>query len=491
MAWEAARRQIDASGRIVVPGFVDIHTHSDLSLISDGRARSKILQGVTTEVVGNCGLGPFPLVAGAVQRTRDAIAIIDLDKDVRFDWTGFSGYRTAVEQAHPAINVVGLVGHIPLRVAAAPGVEGPLTAGQLDRLVDLLDEQLQAGAFGFSTGLMYPPAMSADQKELEAIAQVVASRGRLFSIHARNYSSDLLSAVDEAISLALATGCRLQFSHLAVAGRKNWGSVALALERIDDARAKGADVGVDIYPYLAGSANLSQILPEWAQEGGSDAIAERLESPQDRRTIIDQWQETMVLGFDEIVVSLVDGDLADILGLTIEQIAERWSTEPAEAILDIICRSRNRAMMVAYGRSMEDLLAVLRHPAASIGSDGLALDRNGATGAGLPHPRSYGCYPRFIGRMVPEGHVTLERAIEMCTSLPAARIGLHDRGSLTLGAMADITVFDLDTFIDQATFEAPAQFPSGLEYVLVAGQVVVDAGQQLDDVRPGRFLVAT
>lgn len=487
---DPAIRKLDVTGLTVIPGFVDIHSHSDLSIISDGRARSKIMQGVTTEIVGNCGLGPFPLERESVKTARESIGIIDLDPAVSLEWVGFSGYRAAVERARPAINVAALVGHIPLRVAAAPDADGPLSRRQLDRLLGRLDDELRAGAIGFSTGLMYPPAMAADRDELVAIARVVASHGRLFSIHARNYSTDLLAAVDEALEVSLTSGCRMQFSHLAVAGRDNWGSVAIALDRIDEARAAGADVGVDIYPYLAGSANLSQILPEWSQVGGTDAMIERLASRRDRQRIIDEWRGTMVLRWDEIVVSFVDGDLADILGLTIEQIGQHWSVDPAEAALEVMLRSQNRAMMVAYGRSMDDLLAVLRHPATAIGSDGLSLDPDGPTGIGLPHPRSYGCYPRLIGRMVSDGAMTLERAIAMSTSIPAARVGLQDRGSIALSAVADIAVIDLTTYRDTATFEAPAQFPDGLAHVLVAGEVVVNDGIQSDSIRPGAVLTA-
>lgn len=487
---EPAARVVDIDGLTLTPGFVDLHSHSDLTLISDGRARSKILQGVTTEVVGNCGLGPFPLDAQSLNRTRESIGIIDLDPAVDLNWRDFAGYRGALESARPALNVAPLVAHIPLRLAAAPDATGSLTARQLDRLLALLDAALAAGAVGFSTGLMYPPAMSADRDELRALAAVVASYDRLFAIHARNYSTHLLEAVEEALDVAITTGCRLQLSHLAVAGRNNWGSVSRALQLIDAARAGGADVGVDIYPYLAGSANLSQLLPEWSQAGGAEAIVARLESPADRERIVEEWPSTLVLRWDEIVVSFVDGEIADVLGLTVQEIGERWSVSPAIAALEVIRRSRNRAMMVAYGRSEHDLMAVLGHPAAAIGSDGLSLDPDGPTGAGLPHPRSYGCYPRLIGRMVREGAIGLERAVQMSTSIPAGRVGLADRGVVREGAFADLVALDLTAYGDEATYTDPARFPTGVVHVLVAGESVVVDGAQVDSVRPGVVLSA-
>lgn len=486
----AADRSLDVTGLTVIPGIVDLHSHSDLTVLSDGRARSTILQGVTTEVVGNCGLAPFPLTDASRARTRESIGIIDLDPAVPLDWSDFDSYASALAAAGLAVNVAPLVGHVPLRLAAAPQSTAVLTGQERQRLLELLDRALAAGAVGFSTGLMYPPAMFADRAELHAIGEVVASRGALFSIHARNYSTHLLDAVDEALDIAASTGCRLQFSHLAVAGRANWGSVARALEHIDRAREAGVDVGVDIYPYLAGSANLSQLLPEWSQGGGADAIVERLSSSRDRERIIAEWPQTLVLGWDEIVVSFVDGELTDVLGMTIEQIAEHWHVSPPIAALEVIRRSHNRAMMVAYGRSEEDLRAVLRHPAAAIGSDGLSLDPDGPTGAGLPHPRSYGCYPRIIGRMVHDGELPLERAVAMSTSIPATRVGLSDRGVIRTGAVADVAVLDLDAYCDTATYTEPAQFPTGVVHVLVAGDHAVADGRQRDGVRSGAVLRA-
>ena len=485
---EAAAVRVDVTGLTVIPGIVDIHSHSDLTLVSDGRARSKIMQGVTTEIVGNCGLGPFPLAPWSAARTRAAVSIIDLDPSVETPWTDFGGYRAAVERSRPALNVAALVGHVPLRLAAAPDNAGSLDRVELARLLDGIDAALAAGAVGFSTGLMYPPAMSANRDELVAIAEVVAAQDRLFAIHARNYSNALLPAVEEALAVARATGCRLQFSHLAVAGRKNWGSVAVALDLIDAARADGADVAVDIYPYLAGSANLSQLLPEWSQAGGADEIVRRLANTADRARILEELPGLMVHRWDEVVVSFVDSGLADVIGLTMQEVGERSSVDPAVAALDVIRDSGNRAMMVAYGRSQDDLMAVLRHPSASIGSDGLSVDPDGPTGAGLPHPRSYGCYPRFLGRMVRDGDIALERAVAMTTSAPAARVGLTDRGSVTVGSIADLAVFAADTFTDTATYESPARFPTGLAHVVVAGEFVVRDGVQDDATRPGRFV---
>lgn len=485
----AAADVLEARDYTVLPGFVDIHTHSDLSLLSDGRARSAIGQGVTTEIVGNCGLGVFPCGRGRVRDViREAVSLIDVDPAVTWDWEDVTGYRRAVEDSRPSVNVVALTGHIPLRLVAAMDSRGPLGQSATRRMADLLGEALDAGAAGLSTGLMYPPAIDADLDELVALGHVVATHDRLFSVHMRNYSDSLDAAVVEALSIAEATGCRLQISHLAVAGRRNWGGVVSALDRIDAGRARGLDVAIDLYPYLAGSANLSQIVPTWAQAGGAQALLARLQDPADRLRIRREWEASLFLGWDEIEISWVGPELADVLGLDIAEIGRRWGADPAEAALDLIALSENRAAMVAYGRSEKDMLAALSHPAAMIGSDGLALDPSGPSGAGRPHPRSYGCFPRLMGPLVRRGVIEFERAVQLCTSVPADRVGLGDRGRIAPGAVADVVVLDPAVVADTATFQQPAQFPVGIEAVIVSGAVVVKAGTQRDDVRRGSFL---
>lgn len=481
-------RTLDATGLHVLPGMVDAHSHSELTVLSDGRARSKVRQGVTTEINGNCGLGPFPTGAGGEAQLRAAVALLDYDPGVPWPAPDLHAYRHALDDARPAINVAVLAGHIPLRLAAAPDQPGPLDRQQILRLAALADESIEAGAVGLSTGLMYPPAMSAERDELLALGAAVAKRGAVFSVHARNYSFALLDAIDEAIDIALTTGCRLQFSHLAVAGRANWGSVARALERIDAANERGADIAADIYPYLAGSANLSQLLPEWAQLGGAPAIVERLRTASDRARVLAEWPGLLQFGWDEVEVSAVDDEFADVLGMNIVDAAATRDADPSEFALDLIAGTENRVMMVAYGRSEDDLWAALDHPATMIGSDGLALDPDGPTGMGRPHPRSYGCYPRWLGPFVRTGRISLERAVRMATALPAERFGLRDRGTVVPGSFADLTIVDLAKLEDLATYHDPARFPVGVEHVLVAGELVVEDGRQHDDVRPGVFV---
>jgi N-acyl-D-aspartate/D-glutamate deacylase len=493
LASATAADRLDAAGLLVCPGFVDLHSHSDLTLLSGPHARSKVRQGVTTEVTGNCGMSPAPSpggAGGAGERVRRAVALIDLDPAVSWGWEDMAGYRDALAAARPALNVAPLCGHVALRTAVAGDAGGVLDTGTIGRIERAAEEALEQGAAGLSTGLMYPPARFADESELTALGRVAARRGALLAVHMRDYSDRLLPAVEEALAVARATGCRLQVSHLAVAGKRNWGSVGQALELVDGARAEGLDVGVDIYPYLAGSANLSQLLPGWAQEGGSGAMLERLADSVTRARIRNEWEAALHLGWDEIVISLVDGPLTEAaLGRTVAQTAETLGTSPDELALDLITSTVDGVQMVAFGRSAGDLEAVLRHPAAVIGSDGLALDPAGPTGRGRPHPRSYGCYPRLLGRVVREQRLLpLERAVAMATSMPARRAGLAGRGVVSEAAYADLVVLDAEQVVDLATFEDPATFPAGIRDVIVNGVPVVRGGIQHDDARPGRVL---
>ena len=484
-------RRLDATGHIVAPGWVDLHSHSDLTLLSDGRAISKIGQGVTTEVNGNCGMGGVPLPPSAAELTRASNATIDPDPAVVWRWSDLAGYAAALADAGLAINSAPLVGHLPLRISVAGEAARPLDTGERAGLVRALEACFDQGAIGVSTGLMYPPAMSADRDELVAIGRAVARHDRLFAVHMRNYSDHLLDAVREALDVARASGCRLQVSHLAVAGRRNWGAVPRALELIDAARAEGVDVGVDIYPYVAGSANLSQLLPGWAQDGGPAAIVERLASPGQRRAIHDDWRTSLFFGWDEIEVSSSEPGLEETLGLTVEAVAEAWKMDAGETALELIARSANRVQMVAYGRSEDDLRAVLEHELTSIGSDGLAMDPDGPSSAGRPHPRSFGCYPRLFGRYVREaGLLTLERAVAMSTAAPADRARLAGRGRIVEGAVADLVVFDPTVILDGATFREPTRPPDGIAAVAVAGRLVSIAGRHQDTERPGAVLLA-
>ncbi len=482
-----AARTVDATGMLVCPGFVDVHTHSDLSLLSAPAAPSRVHQGITTEVVGNCGLGVTPLPDGTDRAAlRGAVGYLDLDPAIAWDWRDLPGYLAAVAGARPAVNVAALVAHIPLRAAALGFAGRTPTVVERDRMAGLLGDALDAGGIGLSTGLVYAPASHADDDELAALGAVVAARGKVFAWHVRDYGDRLRDSVAQAVRIGERTGCRVQVSHLIAVGRRNWGGVPRALELIEAAHDRGVDIGVDVYPYLAGSASLFQLVPAWAQEGGGDAMLARLTDPSIRRRIAAALAEYPV-GWDEITIGWVRGDGGGVLGRTIAGLAEERGRPPADVVMDLLLAYRNEVTMVAFGRAEPDLLAALRHPLTVIGSDGFTLDPAGPTGAGIPHPRSYGCYPRFLAEYAGRAGLGLAEAVAKCTGRAADRMGLADRGRLAVGYPADLVVLDPERLRDRATFERPHRYPEGIRLVVVNGRVVLDDGTRTGD-RPGEIL---
>jgi N-acyl-D-amino-acid deacylase len=488
-----AARRIDAHGCVVCPGFIDAHSHSDLSLLSDGRALSKVHQGVTTEIVGNCGLGVAPIESpSAAAGVRDAIYIVDPDPSVTWTWRSMAEYLERLEMSGVSLNVAALAGHLAIHASVIGYQNRPPANDELHRMETLLDEALDQGAIGLSTGLMYAPISYSDVDELAALGRVVARYDRVFAMHMRNYGDHLLDAVNEAIEVGTRSGCRIQASHLCVVGRRNWGKTSDALSRMDQARADGVRVRADIYPYVAGSANLSQLLPGWAHEGGTASMVERLRTPAERERIRREWQTTLVQRWDEILVCWVrPGGDTSVVGKRVTEIAAERHAEPDATALDLIAAEHGLVNMIAFGRSEDDLQAVLRHPETLIGSDGLAVDPEGPSGSGHPHPRYYGCYPRLLGRYVREQPMLgLEDAIHRSTGLVAETFGIRDRGVLQVGHAADVVVFDPVTILDEATFLEPNQFPTGIGTVIVNGTLVVDHGTHTG-TRPGRIVRGT
>jgi N-acyl-D-amino-acid deacylase len=477
----SADRVIDAGGHVVAPGFIDAHSHSDISPLVSPLCESKVRQGVTTECVGQCGSsatprGPGDEVGAGVTQAA---------------WTTAREYLEALGEKGHAVNLTFLVGQGNLRRVVMGYADRPATPDELEAMKSLLRDGLEAGAMGLSTGLIYPPGSFAPLEEIISLARVAAEYGGLYATHMRDEGAGLLASVQEALTVGRAAGLPVQIAHHKVVGEANWGKVAESLRLIDAARADGTDVTFDQYPYEATSTGLRSIVPQWAHEGGPKKLIDRLKDPTTRTLLggqVDRIQEADG-GWQKIYVTAVTGVANKAVeGRNMAEIAAMRGRTAWEAAFDLLIEENLDVGMIRFGMCEEDIVTVMRHPCGMFGTDGRALAPYGPLGVGVPHPRNYGTFPRVLGRYVREkGILSLEAAIRKMTSFPAQRYGLSDRGLLRPGLAADITVFNPDTVADQATFGQPHQYAAGIPYVIVNGVVVVDGGEHTG-ATPGRVL---
>lgn len=482
----ATARTIDATDKVVCPGFIDIHTHSDLSLVADGIGESKLRQGVTTEVVGNCSFAAFPIEPERLELHADHLARVTAA--ITPWWTDFDGYADALTEQGLAINVAPLAGHGTLRVAAMGVDKRPPTPDELSRMERDLDNALEQGAFGMSTGLTHVPSAYGDFDEVAALARVLAARGALYATHARAIAPDERAAVAEAIEIGRQTGVTVEFSHLAINRPERWGHGNELLAMFDEARNEGIDIFFDVYPYDASSSSLTQYLPPWLQAGGTDAMRARLDDPTQRQQALDDMAEGWFGGIPWLWDRFVVSDSPDGYGVaqTLEQLAAAEDLDPYELTLQLCERYGNEVRVVLFYRSEEDVAKFVAHPLSVIGSDGNAIPLHQPTHR--PHPRNFGTFPRVLGVYARQrGVLELPDAVRKMTAEPARRLGLTDRGLLTVGAVADVVIFDPATVVDNAEFGQAADSPTGIDMVIVGGQVVLDHGT-IGAERPGQVL---
>ena len=471
LAGATAKQRIDAAGRVVAPGFIDIHSHSDESVLVEPRLLSTLHQGVTTVVAGNCGSSSAPAIGLAAEEVDRRLQRFVIERT----WTSFDEYLSAIEGRGAAINFCSFVGHGRLRQCVMGGDRRAPAAGELAAMRALLASSLDEGAVGMATGLIYPPGSYAETDEIATLAAAVSSADGLYASHIRNEGTRLVEAVEEGLAIGARSGARVQLSHHKAAGRQNWGKVEKTLALIASAREGGVDVAADQYPYTASSTSLGVVVPDWVHEGGTDALVSRLRDPGVRQRIRDAETETE-RRWDAIVIARARRR-PELVGQTIAAVAADRGIEPLEAACDLLVEEDAAVPVVIHSMCEADVEMVLRAPFVCIGSDSSAVAPEGPLSEGQPHPRAYGCFPRVLSRYVRElGVVSLEEAIRKMTSLTASRLRLRRRGALQEGWYADVVVFDPLTITDAATFDRPHQYAKGIAAVVVNGGIALDHG---------------
>jgi len=455
--------RIDCTGLAVAPGFIDAHSHSDLQLLEN--RPEKMLQGVTTEVVGNCGFSPYPARPSRGELHEFANGILAGHGD--WGWASAQEYLDDLT-AKSRLGAVSQVGHGTLRIAVAGTRLGALPESDVAAMERFLAEAFEQGAVGFSTGLMYSPGASAPFEELVRLCAVVAKYGKIYTTHMRDYSDRLEEAVEEQLELARRTGCRLQISHLQAVGPRNWPRQRRVLDRIERAVASGVDVSFDCYPYTRGSTVMTQLLPQWALEGGIDGLIGRLADPQQRRRIGAEAERDLAQGWEGILVGAVgSAKNASLVGKSLAAVAAERNLPPAEAMLDLLVEERGEVNQLEINQSEENLRAALCHPLSNIISDGFYVTN------GRPHPRLYGTFPHLLGELCRDrGWMTTAQAVHKITLRPAERFHLKERGCLRAGLFADIVVFDPARIGSPATYEQPQSAPVGIHRVYRNGRLI-------------------
>ena len=466
--------EIDATGLIVAPGFIDIHSHSDFTLLLDPRAVSAVSQGVTLEVVGNCGYGCAPIVDPALARE----AIYGFRDDLPLGWTNVAGYLERLEAARPAVNVMTLVPNGQLRLGVLGPVARPADGDELERMKRLLREGLEEGAFGYSTGLEYAAEVGASEEEVTALCREVARVGGLYATHTRNRDEAAVEAVGEAVRTAENAGVRLQVSHITPRGGRE--DTERCIELVESARARGTDAAFDMHTRFFGTTYLKVMLPPWALEGGPAALARRLAGPAERARMKTFRSLITALGDWERVVLLDNPALPGYSRRSIADIARESGCDPYDAAYDILLaevEQLHRPMVILHSYSEELLRFTYRHDACTVGSDATTLAPDGKL-AGSTFHGAYTWAAWFWRRMAREtGTFTPEEAVRKLAALPAERLGLGDRGVLREGARADLAIFDPETFGETGTTFEPNSVARGMRHVLVNGVVTLRDGR--------------
>ena len=483
-----AGRVIDASGLMVAPGFIDVQGQSGTTLLADGNGESHLRQGITTEIIGEGGSPAY-----WTKDTADVEALAPFG--VAFDWTDADGYFNRLRERGTTINLGTFVPATAVRRTVIGMDNRPPTAAELTRMEDMVDQAMQDGAFGLSSALIYVPGSFAQTAELVALAKVAAKYQGIYITHIRGESFNLFNALDEAIGIGRDAGLPVVIFHLKVGAKANWGRMNEALAKIDAANRSGVKVSATMYPYTAGGTGLAATLPLWVQEGGRDQMLARLTDPAVRQRAraeieskIDGWENLLqATTFEGIQVASAPKEIdQSIIGKRIAQIAVERKVDPWDVYFQLLIESGGRIGALYHMMSEADVATGLQSSLVTIGTDSAALRQEGVLAQGSPHPRSYGTFPRVLGKYVRDDQVmTLSEAVRRMTSAAATQMGIKDRGRIQLGMLADLVVFNPATVMDNATYDKPHQYPTGIEHVIVNGVPVLDP-RGLTGARPGR-----
>ncbi|HEY7664043.1 MAG TPA: D-aminoacylase [Xanthobacteraceae bacterium] len=487
---DAARKVIDAAGLAVAPGFIDIKTHSDFTLPINPKAESKVRQGVTTEIIGHCGFSVAPALAGKVELLRDYLS--PSAPWLPFKETSFQDYLDGFPAT--AVNAGMLVGHNTLRLMVMGMAERAPTADELDAMIALLTEALEAGALGLSSGLFTAPGSYARPDEMIALCRVVKRYNAGYFTHIRDESNRVLEALAEAIEVAEKCGVHVEIVHFKCSGMDNWGKASRALDMIAAAKARGLDVDCDAYPYAAGSNPLKNLLPQWVQAGGVAAMLARLADEGTRARIradiardgLNNWGR--IPSWDRVRIS-ISPHLPQHAGKTVGALAAERGEDPIDTVADYLVADQGATRVLVTSISEDDIRAIVASPTALVGSDGNCVATYGTVSQGLPHPRFYGTFPRMLDHYVGElALIPLELAIHKMTGATARALKLRDRGLLHEGCRADVTIFDPADFRDRATYAEPHQYPSGARTTVIVNGVMVVENATHTGALPGKVL---
>jgi len=486
-------RTIDARGRVVAPGFIDMLGQSEYTILVDPRLPSKIFQGITTEITGE-GESIAPL--------NDTIRHADQEQfdhyHIQADWRTFREYFSRLEKQRIGINIASYLGATRVRRVVLGDSDVQPTPTQLDQMKELVNQAMRDGAVGVSTSLEYAPAPYAKTEELIALAAEASKFGGIYATHMRNEGTGILTAIDEALRIGREAKVPVEIWHLKTGGKPSWGRMPEVVAKINAARAQGLDVTADIYAYTAWFNDFSAFIPAWAHDGGNAKLIERLKDPairehirKDMLTPSDQWDNEWqeIPGPEAVLIGVVHNpQLLPLQGKTLAEIAKLWNKDPMDALFDLLIEDHALTSVAVFGMSEPDVLLALQQPWVSVDNDSSGTAPEGILGREHPHPRAYGTFPRILRKYVREDHkLTLEDAIRKFSALAAQRMRLTDRGVLKAGMWADIVIFDPARVHDLATFENPNQLSQGMEYVIVNGVPVVDHSE-MTGALPGKVL---